>query len=339
MPLDGPSGASAHLRGIGRGLLAAGYDVTPAVLRRTDHRGSVDDVWDGPIVQVEPTPKARLGKLRELAEAYDGRRLRRAAQIGEPYDVVWERFALGGWGGRRLGERHLLEVNAPIGRERSAEVRSASVVRALERGTLRRAGRVVAVSPWLVDWCALSGVRARYLRQGSALPIGDRDRGRRILADHGVPSTPLLVGWQGAPRQWHHLERLPDLAEHLPDARLVVVGSDASQSHARVHPVPRLAAQPLADVVAALDVALGLLRSDAPPWLAPLKIADALHQGVPVVTAAAAGAVALLAGHGRVVSSDDPTAWGAAIRSAASDPRTVAPRSWTDVVREALDTP
>ena len=54
IPLYGPSGASAHLRGVVRAFHTLGDEVRVAVPRKSDRRGVVDDDVGVPVITCEP---------------------------------------------------------------------------------------------------------------------------------------------------------------------------------------------------------------------------------------------------------------------------------------------
>ena len=76
IPLYGPSGASAHLRGIARAFVARGDEVRVAVPRLADDRGAVDDPVDADVVTVEPRRWRWLPPMfRDQGERRDAIRL------------------------------------------------------------------------------------------------------------------------------------------------------------------------------------------------------------------------------------------------------------------------
>lgn len=330
IPLDGPSGASAHLRGVGRALAGAGHEVTVAVPRRADGRGAVDDPVPGEVIEVAP---GRWGWLprrwRERGEARDGRRLAGAAGA---HDVVWERFS--GFGDARgTAPLRLVEVNAPVARERAAAGRlyDPRYAARREREILRSADRVLAVSRWLVDWAVheigVEAERVRCVPNGVERRVGDRDGARRRLGLDGP-----VLGFVGSMKPWHGVDRLPALLDALPGFTALVAGDGPVEvpRHPRLLALGRVAPRDLADVVAAMDVGLAPYRADAPPWFCPLKVLEYRAQGVPVVAADVGECRALGAA---IVQDDD---WAGAIHAALERPRVPWVRGWDDVVREAL---
>jgi alpha-maltose-1-phosphate synthase len=330
IPLDGPSGASAHLRGIGRALGRAGHGVTVAVPCRSDHRGAVEDPLDARVIAVAPMGLRRLpGSWRERGEWLDGRRLARAAGV---HELVWERFS--GFGDARgTAPLRIVEVNAPVARERAAARRlyDPRFAASRERAILKSADRVIAVSRWLVDWLVAEvGVpadRVRHVPNGVEARVGDRDATRRRLGLDGP-----VLGFVGSMKPWHGVERLPAILDALPGFTALVAGDGpiAVPRHPRLRALGRVPPRGLADVVAAMDVGLAPYAADAPPWFCPLKVLEYRAQGVPVVAADVGECRSLGAS---IVADDD---WCSAIEAALGHPRVPWVRSWDDVVVEAL---
>ena len=346
IPLLGPSGASAHLRGIARALQAVG-DVTVAVPRLHDHRGAVDDALDLPVVTAPPR---RWGvvprRWRERGEVWDARRLvaRAVAAHGVP-DLVWERHGLFSDAGLRLAARHgvprVVELNAPLTLERARfeDLRDAVLAEVLEKASLRGADRVVAVSDWLAGWAvAAAGCapeRVVHVPNG----VEDRGPGDRSATRARLGLTGLVVGFLGTLKPWHGVERLPGILRALPDATALVVGDGPVPvpDHPRIVAVGRVAPPALPDHLAAMDVGLAPYATDTPPWFCPLKVLEYSAAGLPVVAGDAGDCRTLLAGSaGEVLGTDDPFAWADAIRRQAQAPRTPRLRTWHDVVAEAL---
>lgn len=337
VPALGPSGCSAHLRGIVSALVARGYDVRVAVPRLEDRRGRVDAVVEAPVIT---SPPRRWGWLprrwRDRGETWDGRRLLAAATAdGWVPDLIWERSSLLCDAGARSTLPRLLEVNAPLSIERT-DVRDLDYARAVERRSLAAATRVVTVSTWLRRWAIDQGCasdRVRCVPNASDLPRGDRDVARAALG-----LTGLVIGFVGSMKPWHGVDRIPAILDALPAATALIVGDGpVTVPHPRARSVGQLTGKRLADAIAAMDVGLAPYPADAPPWFCPLKVADYRSQGVPVV-ASDLGDVARTVGGGGVClpPAADPRAWAAAIEGQAGR-RTERPAwTWRDVVDEAL---
>ncbi len=346
IPLYGPSGSSAHLRGMIRSFAGAGHEVVVAVPRLADARGaSGDDVV--PARVVTHTPR-RWGivprRWRERGEGWDADRLVARALAEVHPELIYERHALwcvaGAAAQRRLGVPRIVELNAPLARERAqlGGLRDVAGAEARERASLRAATRVNAVSAWLARWAVEEAgcdpSRVAHVPNGVTwLGPGQRDATRQRLG-----LTGLVVGFVGSMKAWHGVDRIPAFLDHLPGATALVVGDGPIRlpEHPRLRAVGRVPPREVGDYVAAMDVALAPYRSDAPPWFCPLKLLEYRAQGVPIVAADVGDCAALAGPEGVALTTDDPAAWAAEITAAAARPRRPFVRSWDDVLAEAL---
>lgn len=311
IPLYGPSGASAHLRGVARALVRAGHDVGVHA-KVSDHRGVVVDPVGAPLV--------------------DG-------EAWRP-DWIWERAVIDEDLGARLAARwgvpRLVEVNAPLVDEHRMYGGLRREARALDRErTTLAADRVVVVSAWLAEWVVrergVDPAKIRHVPNGTdCVRPGDRDGTRARLGWTGK-----VAGFVGSGRSWHGVDRLPEILERAPGWTVAVLGADAP-AHPRVVGLGRVPPAALPDLVGALDVGLAPYPDDAPGWFCPLKLLDYRAQGVPFVTADVGDARVLAEGAGVVVGGE-PADWAAALETAAAMPRIRRVRPWDDVVAEAVD--
>lgn len=325
VPIHGPSGASAHLRGIARAYAALGHEVVLGALKAHDQRGR-HDVPLGLCSLTVGRPAWPEG-LRTLGERLDSVRLAHRLR-GRPFDLVHERYSLHSTAGlrlaRRLGVPHLLELNAPLSLERGRRSWT-------ERHLLRHTDHVLAVSPWLADWARGQGARSVHV-----VPNGSD-----LVAPEGVQPPEdgrIHVVHHGSARPWHGTDLLPRLLQHLPEARLTLIGGDPVQ-HPQIRWLPALEPGPLAAELARQHVGLLPYPRTAPPWFDPLKLHDDRAVGLPVV-----GSL-----HPAARSSDlrveirDSAGWAAAIRQASTLPRRAVRRPWvqvaTEVLRNAAATP
>jgi glycosyltransferase involved in cell wall biosynthesis len=331
IPSAGPSGASAHLRAIADALGATRL-VTPCAV---DHRGPTED----PRTPLRITGRARrlpwLPGARDNAEIATGRRIERAL-AGQAPSVLWERHSLycdAGWRlHAKLGVPWILEVNAPPAQERARWDRATdpSLAARWEREVIAAAPRVIAVSRWLSAWCRDLGAReVRHVPNGVSPHHGDRDATRRAL---GVEDR-LVVGFVGSGRAWHGVSRLVALLDALPDAVALIVGT-ASVAHVRALHAGVVSEARVADLVAAMDVAVAPTLEDGPPWLCPLKLLHYRAQGTPIV-ATKVGDTGDLLGPGDVLLDDWRDAHDA-VRTLAGRRTARWVRSWDEVVTEAL---
>ena len=338
IPVCGPSGSSAHLRGVARALARAGHEVRVATPRFCDDRGAFDMPVGLPHIGFRPRSWRWLGPLRERGEALDSRRLAAIATQAWTPDLIWERHALFADGARRLAMHRkiprIVEVNAPLALERARyfRVRDPNYAEAMERDSLLSADRVVAVSAWLADWVRDLGCRdVRHIPNGVHTHPGDREAGR-------VGLSGLVVGFVGTNKPWHGLHQIPGILDALPEATGLLVGDGpmAVPDHPRITSVGRSDPKSLPNLIAAMDVGLVPYAADAPPWFCPLKILEYRAQGVPVVARDIGDCRSLIGDAGEVVASDDPKVWADAIRRQASRPRSPHMRSWDEVVAESL---
>ena len=222
IPLYGPSGASAHLRGVARALRRRGHEVQIATVCAADDRGRWDDRDALPAIHL-PTPGAAPRRwptgIRTLGARIDGHLLAAAAwPIARP-DLVWERHepatrAADRWA-RWRGVPRLVELNAPLSLERRwpRSPRRAALER--ERAVLQGADRVVAVSAWLAEWAVReAGCRAdRVLHVPNGIP--QHAAGARTSARASLGLDGPVVGFVGSMRPWHGAEGLPALLDAL----------------------------------------------------------------------------------------------------------------------------
>lgn len=339
IPLLGPSGASAHLRGVCRALIRQGHEVRVAVPLATDHRGAIC-TFDATQTTFF-APRAWHRWLRERGETWDARKLTQSALSDFRPDLIWERHSLfvdaGLRAARQLDCPRLLEVNAPLSVERP-RIRNRVRAQQMELASLRSATGVVAVSSWLQQWCEARGAaRTLHLPNGTerASPTHARRR-EAIRSDLGVSGT--LVGFVGSCRPWHGLHQLPQILDAAPELQALVVGDGPSPppAHPRLHHVGRQAPDQLDGWLSAMDVGIDLRTQDAPPWLCPLKIADYRATGLPVVSRTCDEARILAEGAWFPVTGPEPQAWVHSIRQAAQAQREPQNRSWDVVVNEAL---
>ena len=278
IPLFGPSGASAHLRGIANALARGGHDVRVATLLPDDHRGR-----HGVVTGVEPVhlaPRRWPSWAREIAETSSARRLMGKAVRDFAPDLIWERHALCVDAGLRLQQRRgiprVLELNAPLLRERSRIDWRRRATR-MTRASVRGATRVAAVSRWLTDYARLHGAGP-----GQVLHIPN---GTEVTPGAGPPDPGLVLAFVGSFRTWHHLHRLLPLVEALPEAeiRLFGQGPAAPPDHPRIRRMGRVPVSQLGNALARCHVGIHFVDPSR-PWPCPLKVLDYLAAGLPVVS-------------------------------------------------------
>lgn len=335
IPVFGPSGASAHLRGVAQALRPERVVCAVDVDRRGRH-----GVVEAPVVAVGvPGWPSWLSRWRDYREVLAARRVAREVMKAPP-TLLWERHSLysdAGWKVHAAtGCRWILEVNAPLVEERLRyeALGAPGWARRWEREVLRAAPEVVAVSRWLVDWLRgeVGCTHVRWLPNGVEARVGDRAAARARL---GLGEEPV-VGFVGSMKPWHGLSVLPAVLDALPEAVGLLVGDGPVEvAHPRLRRVGRV--EEVADLVAAMDVGLAPYPADAPPWFCPLKVLDYRAQGTPVVATDVGDCRALVGEAGTVL----PAGAGAGELAEAARAwfgRRTTPwvRSWERVVREGL---
>lgn len=342
IPVQGPSGASSHARGIVRALRQE-HTVRLTAARIVDRRGPFGEQLAARAVGVPGWP-SWLKPYREMTEVLSARRLARRvlaeAHAGWVPQLIIERHSLfsdAGWRVHdRLGVPWVLEVNAPLWEERRRyeTLRQPAWARRWEHSVLRAAPVIVAVSQWLVRWLReeVGCRRVHWVPNGVDLRLGDRLSGRRLL---GVRADQPVVGFVGSMKPWHGVGRLPRLAAAA-GATLVLVGRPPKNPPPGVITTGHLDPDRLADVVAALDVGLAPYPEDAPPWFCPLKILDYRAQGTPVVATDVGDCRALVGDSGTVVPPDDDDSFVDAIRAWMGRRVVPTPRSWREVSAEII---
>ncbi len=334
IPALGPSGASAHLRGVATALRAPIVCPLPVDGRGTAEALGVPIMAAG--VGGWPTWAPRQA-MREVRTA----RLCAEAAIALAPTLVWERHSLysdAGWKvASATGARWILEVNAPLVEERLRyeALPDRAFAEAWERDVLLAAPEIVAVSAWLAARLRDLGCRrVLHLPNGVADHRGDRARTRAAL---GIGEQ-LVLGFVGSMKPWHGVERIPPLLDAMPDTIGLVVGQGPVRlSHPRLRCVGHRSEADTAHLIAAMDVGLAPYAPDAPPWFCPLKIPAYRAQGTPVV-ATDVGDCRLLVGEGGSLVPADAGLEGlvAAIRGWLGRRCPPHLRSWEGVVREGL---
>lgn len=340
MPWLGPSGASAHLRGVCEGFAALGFDVRVATLRDRDHRPTIRKAPNVPTVHSPPPNWPH--QLKEHYETWWARRLTRlACDTWGPPTLIYERFSLLCDAGLRLQQAtnspRLLEINAPLLKERGA-VRNPARGARIQSEVITGATRVLTVSSWLRRW-AIDEIRCspdavRLLVNGALAPSS------KAVSDlkERLGNPKILIGFLGSMRPWHGIDLLPKILKELPEAAVVLIGSgEQTVAHPRIHSLGFVDPSELSPLLRAVDVGIAPYPLDAPPWFCPLKLLDYRAHGLPIVTSDVGDARDLVSENDAKMSNLDPHAWALAIRSQAA--RSPAPvlRSWDQVCTEAIE--
>lgn len=258
-----------------------------------------------------------------------------------PAAKVWEAQQ---WGTTRPGWGRLLERHA-------------------ERPALLGADLVACGSQPVVDQALRMGVpeeRVLLTPTGVDLDLFDEPPDPAPLRKRLDLEGRFVVGWVGSFRRFHAVEQAVEAASTVPGAALLLVGDGPERAR-----IERLAHDlgvravftgtvphdELPALLAAMDVAVVLAQRGEPFHYSPLKVAEYLAAGLPVV-APGIGQLAERLGHGvdaLLVPPHDPDALGAALRRLRDDPEdrarlgkaarvaAEAEWSWDHQVRRVLD--
>lgn len=336
IPAQGPSGASAHVRGITKGLADLGHEVELICVLNQDRRGSLESPevpWKAVGLPSWPGVLRRWGFMREVLAA------NRVANSVNKTDLIIERHALFSKAGlkasKRLNVPMILEVNAPHVLERNRfEDRLYSGAEKWERDVLLSAPIIVAVSQWLCNWLEKQGCKNVYhLPNGVVGFKGDRELTRQKL---GLKNS-FVIGFVGSFKPWHGLKMLPNLLDKLPEATLILVGDNTDIKHPRAISTGKLSQKQVANYVAAMDVGLAPYLEDAPPWFCPLKILEYRAQGTPVVASDIGDSRLLVGSSGIVVPPGDVKAMAVACVELYNTRMKPFVRSWAEVAQELIN--
>ena len=339
----GPSGASAHLRGVAWALRHRGFGLRVVAAKESDQRG----VWGASPVTVERAPipgwPSWLSRTRERREAWLTARLADVANSGPAPSFTWERWSLFSDVGARVrdktGAPWVLEVNAPLAMERAQfeTLYDPAYAEAWERRVLPQADRVIVVSSWLARWVVeargVSPHRVRIVPNGVEAYPGDRASTRASL---GLTDEPV-VGFLGSMKPWHGAERAYALAESL-GAVAVMVGANPPPPPPGVRAIltGQVDEARSADLVAAMDLGLAPYGPGSPPWFCPLKLLAYRAQGTPALASDLGDAQKIVGEGGEVLPPGDKAAWISAARRWLGRRVTPNVRTWGDVVDEGL---
>ncbi len=215
-----------------------------------------------------------------------------------PFDLVYERYALGKATGARFAQASniplVLEVNAPLAdeQERFRGRAESDADRANDAFVFRQANCVVAVSSAVAEYA-----RARGARPGTVMvcPNGIDTQRFNLQVDAGairrefVPDDAFVLGFHGRLRPWHGFDQLVAafrnlLVRDLP-VHLLVVGEGEFKELAQLPDgsFTRVGWQPhsrMPEFVAAFDALPLTYQPGLPCYFSPLKLMEAMACGV-----------------------------------------------------------
>lgn len=297
IPLGGGKGASVHLRSLAAAMARRGHQLL-LLCAKTDGSNP---------------PPANVRVVRLPAEGPPSWLVGQLAAAGT--EAILERYSLPSGAAlqaaRTLGLSFTLEVNAPLVEEAARFRGLQNIDRWLEREQhlLLRSDRVIVVSTALQEHALAAGARpgaVTVIPNGVELGLFRRG-GRDAIRDQLGIEGGIVIGFAGSLKPWHGVVHLVDALAKLPGThRLVIVGDgperDALEERAsdlRVRERVTFAGPVAhAQVPAYLDsMDIGAAPFEPLPnfYFSPLKVAEYLAAGLPVV-ASRQGDVPLLVG-------------------------------------------
>jgi len=291
-------GQYVHVDELTRALRRQGHElvmVGPAVGGGEFGGGS------GLVARLKRHVPAPLYELMEFGYAFLAFARLLSAGLRQRPDVIYERYNLflpaGVWVSRWLGVPLLLEVNAPLFRERSAfgGIRLRRLARWSEDYTWRRARQVLPVTAVLAEAVAARGVERDRI---TVIPNGIDPRRFASCPDAGEAKRRLgldgrtVLGFTGFVRDWHGLDRVVELLQPgRGDRDLLIVGDGPAAEGIRQRArelgvadrvtitgvVPR---ERIPEYVMAFDIAL---QPDVVDYASPLKLFEYLALGRAIV--------------------------------------------------------
>lgn len=323
IPLLGFKGASVHMREMTTALAARGNYMLVACARLGE--GNRPPAADG-VVSLPQDLDEQEDFLAELFRAHS-------------IEVALERYSLSSGPARRASARCgvplVLEINAPLALEafRYRGLRNLDEALAMEAEYFRAADAIIAVSPALADY-------ARTHDPGGPIEVVRNGVDDRFFRPHtpmalDVPAGAVCIGFVGSMKPWHGISQLIEaftaVAAIHPLTHLVLAGAGPEDSvveratklrelRGRIH---RLGLVPHDAVPGVLD-ALSLAVAPYPPipdfYFSPIKVAEYMAAGLPIVFSAVGDLSDLVNGGGIACPPGDTGALAAAIGRLVDDP-------------------
>lgn len=339
IPIGGTKGASSHVASLSAALAAAGADVTLFAAKVTTDSFGGTRVVPIDMGEVPSGIKGEIARIEGTRRFYE----RVLEHFGQgTFDVIYERlslFANGGDLSARSGIGRLVEVNAPVAKEREEHFGLVHRVEAREaEDSALKDARVVAVSNPLSAWSRSRGAKSVTVVPNGAnttwfRPAVWKAHRLEIRNSFHLGDLPVL-GFVGSLKAWHGLKVLFDALEIVGKTQelgLVIVGDGPLLQNlkARSRELPAsirttfTGAIAQADVpayLAAMDVAVAPYVGEEPFYFSPLKVAEYMAAGLPVIASDFESVRVMVGQTGRLVPPGDPQALAGALSELAADP-------------------
>jgi glycosyltransferase involved in cell wall biosynthesis len=216
-----------------------------------------------------------------------------------PFDLVYERYALGRSAGAKYAQRHalphILEVNSPLeDEERDWRGRTVAGVRESDELVFASATRVIAVSSLVASYAVDRGAeaeRVRVFHNGVDANLFYPRRNGGPLRSELAPAGSFILGFHGRLRPWHGFDQLVLAVRHLIDrevpVHLVVVGQGDFEDHLKgTVPAERVTLtgwvphEEMPRYVSTFDALPLTYATSKPCYFSPLKLPEAMACGV-----------------------------------------------------------
>ena len=307
--LLGHKGASVHLRSLAAALAARGNQVIVACR-----------MLGGP----NPPPAGVMVRVMPASDDEHATWIRAFVREFE-LEAVLERYSLSSGAAaeaaREAGLPFVLEVNAPLVDE-AARYRSLENVetwRARERALFASAGAVIAVSNGVKDHVVAAGVSAaRVFTVHNGVDVNAFQNNAGSLAiPQGRTKNDVVIGFAGSLKPWHGVDvLLRAFAEVSGRPRLLIVGDGPMRADLEVlaasldlgSRVRFSGAVPHAQmpaVLARMDIGVAPYAAKTNFYFSPLKVAEYLAAGLPVVASNQGDLREIVGDAGVLVPPDD----------------------------------
>lgn len=339
IPVGGTKGASVHVSSLCSAMVKHGAKVTLFAPKRTGPSPEGVSVID---IDVGPMKSGLDGeKLRIDAMARYYQQVEEHLRLDRP-DIIHERLSLFAHGGslsEKLGIARIVEVNAPVANERSTHfgLHYQDEAHRCELLALKDA-RVVAVSKPLVNWSMSHGARSALSIPNGANtqylnPDNWKEKRIRIREELGMSSV-VVISFVGSLKPWHGLEILLDAVSiagiELPIGLLIVGDGPLRQTICemgaklpelvRFASIGAVAQNEVAQYLAASDISVAPFLPADPFYFSPLKVAEAMAAGLPIVASDFQSIRELLGKSGILVPPGDTKALAQALLDLIKDP-------------------
>jgi len=323
IPLLGTKGASVHLRSLAAALASRGNEVILAC-RRLD--GDSKPPFAVRVELLPPCEEEQAGWIETLLG-------------GTGADVLLERYSLSSGPGlraaKRLGVPYVLEVNAPLVEEaaRYRGLTDTAAYRERERSLIASSDRIIAVSSGIRAHALASGAapgRVRVIPNGVDLALFRRAGRGRVRAGLGLAGK-TVVGFAGSLKPWHGVLGLVAafacltgrvhllLVGEGPEAAAVAAAAEGLGLQDRVTMTGAVPHSCVPDYLAAMDVGVAPYLPQERFYFSPLKVAEYMAAGLPVVASNQGDLAATLGGAGLLVPPGDIVRLAGALRQLVGD--------------------